>query len=257
MPPLLFAGVRAFIGGAILLIIAWKTRHHLQFKTYWKYYVISAILNIVLYLGIQTVGIIYLPGGLFSVIVYFQPVLLGIFAWWLLDEVLTPVKICGLIIGFAGIVFVSLEGLIVHLSFIGVTLALATAVVWAFGVIYVKKNKTRVHSYWMVVMQLIIGGAILLISGFITEDIQTIVWNKPLISSLIWGATAGMAVAQVIYFKLMNEGEASKVGAYTFLVPILSVIVSAIFLKESITINLFFGMTLVGLSIYLVNVERK
>ena len=230
-----------------------ENSNRLQFKIHWKYYVISAILNIVLYLGIQTIGILYLPGGLFSVIVYFQPVLLGIFAWWFLDERLTPTKIIGLIIGFIGIVFVSLEGLTIHLSLIGVILALATAVVWAFGVIYIKKNKARVNSFWMVVMQLVIGGAILLIGGFITEDVHTIQWNSALISSLVWGATAGMAVAQVIYFKLMNEGEASKVGAYTFLVPILSVVVSSIFLKESITLNLFFGMTLVGLSIYLVN----
>lgn len=257
MPPLLFAGVRAFIGGGILFVIAWKFRAQLNLKTYWKYYFISAILNIVLYLGIQTIGILFLPGGLFSVIVYFQPVLLGIFAWWFLDERLTATKIIGLIIGFLGILFVSMEGITVHLSWIGVALALATAVVWALGVIYVKKNKARVNSFWMVVMQLVIGGAILLIGGLMTEDVNTIQWNIGLISSLVWGATAGMAIAQVIYFKLMNEGEASKVGAYTFLVPILSVIVSSIFLKESITLNLFFGMILVGLSIYLVNVERK
>lgn len=257
MPPLLFAGVRAFIGGGILFVIAWKFRAQLNLKTYWKYYFISAILNIVLYLGIQTIGILFLPGGLFSVIVYFQPVLLGIFAWWFLDERLTATKIIGLIIGFLGILFVSMEGITVHLSWIGVALALATAVVWALGVIYVKKNKARVNSFWMVVMQLVIGGAILLIGGLMTEDVNTIQWNIGLISSLVWGSTAGMAIAQVIYFKLMNEGEASKVGAYTFLVPILSVIVSSIFLKESITLNLFFGMILVGLSIYLVNVERK
>lgn len=257
MPPLLFAGVRAFIGGGILFVIAWKFRAQLNLKTYWKYYFISAILNIVLYLGIQTIGILFLPGGLFSVIVYFQPVLLGIFAWWFLDERLTATKIIGLIIGFLGILFVSMEGITVHLSWIGVALALATAVVWALGVIYVKKNKARVNSFWMVVMQLVIGGAILLIGGLMTEDVNTIQWNIGLISSLVWGSTAGMAIAQVIYFKLMNEGEASKVGAYTFLVPILSVIVSSIFLKESITLNLFFGMILVGFSIYLVNVERK
>ncbi|WP_346235431.1 DMT family transporter [Lysinibacillus telephonicus] len=257
MPPLLFAGVRAFFGGIILLLIAWKNRHLLNFKKNWVYYIISAILNIVFYLGIQTVGLIYLPGGLFSVLVYFQPVLLGILAWYFLKEEMTISKIVGLIIGFIGIIFVSVDGLIIHLSAIGVILALATALSWAIGVVYVKKNRDKVNSFWMVVMQLIIGGGILLIGGLITEDINQIVWNKGLILSLIWGTTAGMAVAQVIYYKLMNEGEASKVGAFTFLVPILSVFISAWFLNESITMNLFFGMLLVGISIYLVNAQRK
>ncbi|WP_233549367.1 DMT family transporter [Lysinibacillus yapensis] len=257
MPPLLFAGIRAFIGGIILLFIAWKNRYRLHFTSYWRYYLISAALNIILYLGIQTVGLIYLPGGLFSVLVYFQPVLLGILAWWFLGENMTILKIIGLILGFAGISLVSIDGLMIHLSVIGVALALATAFVWASGVVYVKKNKTKVDSYWMVVMQLVIGGAVLLSAGLVTEDMGAITWNAALISSLVWGATAGMAIAQILYYKLMNEGEASKVGAFTFIVPILSVFISAIFLDEPITVNLFYGIILVGVSIYLVNYQRK
>lgn len=257
MPPLLFAGIRSFIASIILFFIAWKIRHLLKFKEHWKFYIISAFLNNVLYLGLQTVGMVYLPGGLFSVLVYFQPVLLGILSWWLLNEQMTFTKISGLIIGFIGIVFVSIDGLLIHLSAIGVILALATALAWASGVVYVKKLKERVDFYWMVVMQLMIGGAILLITGYLTEDLHSIVWNVDLISTIIWGCTAGMAAGQVIYFKLMNEGEASKVAAYTFLIPIISVIVSAVFLNESITKNLLIGMILVGLSIRLVNFQRN
>lgn len=257
MPPLLFAGIRSFIAGIILFLIAWKLRHLLKFKQYWKLYIVSAILNNVLYLGLQTVGMVYLPGGLFSVLVYFQPVLLGILSWWFLKEQMTIAKIIGLVIGFIGIVLVSIDGLIVHLSAIGVALALATALSWASGVVYVKKLKTHVDFYWMVVMQLILGGAFLLISGAVFEDLHQIVWNFDLMATIAWGGTAGMAAGQYIYFKLMSEGEASKVGSYTFLVPIISVIVSAIFLKESITFNLFIGMLFVGMSIYLVNFQKK
>lgn len=253
MPPLLFAGIRSFIAGILLFIFAWKSRHLIRFKEHWKFYVISAILNNILYLGLQTVGMVYLPGGLFSVLVYIQPVLLGILSWWLLNEQMTIAKMAGLVLGFTGIVLVSMDGLMIHLSAIGVILALATALAWASGVIFVKKLKTRIDFYWMVVMQLILGGGTLLLSGYFFEGVHAIVWNVDLISTIVWGGTAGMAAGQVIYFKLMNEGEASKVGSYTFLVPIISVFVSAIFLDEAITKNLFIGMMLVGSSIYLVN----
>ncbi|MGE7664267.1 DMT family transporter [Ureibacillus composti] len=257
MPPLLFAGIRAFVGGVILLMIAWKSRHLLRFKENWKYYSISAILNMVLYLGIQTIGLVYLPGGLFSVLVYFQPVLLGILAWIFLGEDMTSFKIIGLVIGFIGIFFASFDGLAIHVSAIGVTLALLTALVWASGVIYVKKNNQRVNSFWMVVMQLILGGAVLLSSSFLFEDFNAVQWNGKLIGSIVWGSTAGMAVAQVLYFKLINEGEASKVGAFTFLVPILAVLISAAFFDEAITSTLFIGMVFVGMSIYLVNMKPR
>ncbi|MFC5558376.1 DMT family transporter [Ureibacillus thermophilus] len=257
MPPLLFSGIRSFIAGSLLFLFAWKLRHAIRFKEHWKFYVISAILNNILYLGLQTVGMVYLPGGLFSVLVYIQPVILGVLSWWLLNENMTIAKIFGLILGFTGIVLVSIDGLMIHLSAIGVILALATALAWASGVVFVKKLKARIDFYWMVVMQLILGGGTLLVSGYFLEDVHSIIWNVDLISTILWGGTAGMAAGQVIYFKLMNEGEASKVGSYTFLVPIISVVVSAIFLDEAITKNLLFGMLLVGASIYLVNRKEK
>ncbi|BDH60847.1 putative transporter YvbV [Lysinibacillus sp. PLM2] len=253
MPPLLFAGFRAFVGGVLLFLFILKRWHLLRFKENWLFYLISATLNITFYLGIQTVGLNMLPGGLFSVLVYFQPVLLGLLSWWFLKEDMNLLKIFGLILGFIGIFFVSVDGLTIHLSVLGVILALATALSWAIGVVYVKKNKLRIDAYWMVVMQLIIGGASLLIAGGFTESVSNIVWNGDLIFTLVWGSTLGMPIAQFIYYKLMNEGEASKVGAFTFLVPILSVIVSSIFLGEAITFKLFIGMILVGGSIYLVN----
>ncbi|MFY3791541.1 DMT family transporter [Ureibacillus sp. MALMAid1270] len=257
MPPFLFAGFRAFVGGIILFLFILNRLHLLKFKENWKFYLLSATLNITCYLGIQTVGLNFLPGGLFSVLVYFQPVLLGLLSWWFLKENMTILKIFGLIIGFIGIVFVSVDGLTLHLSVFGVVLALATALGWAIGVVYVKKNKNRIDAYWMIVMQLIIGGATLLIAGGITENYQEIVWNTDLILTLVWGSTLGMPIAQFIYYKLMNEGEASKVGAFTFLVPIISVLISALFLGEAITMKLFIGMILVGLSIYLVNVNFR
>ncbi|KGR80602.1 membrane protein [Ureibacillus manganicus DSM 26584] len=257
MPPFLFAGFRAFVGGLILLIFILNRRHLLKLKENWQFYILSATLNITFYLGIQTVGLNFLPGGLFSVLVYFQPVLLGLLSFWFLKENMTLLKILGLILGFIGIIFVSVDGLTIHLSVIGVLLALATALSWAIGVVYVKKNKLRIDAYWMVVMQLLIGGATLLIAGGFTEKVNDIVWNTDLILTLIWGSTLGMPIAQFIYYKLMNEGEASKVGAFTFLVPIISVLVSALFLGEAITFKLFIGMILVGVSIYLVNVNFR
>lgn len=257
MPPLTFAGVRAFIGGIILLFIARNKLHLLNIQKHWPFYIISALLNMVLYLGLQTVGIIYLPGGMFSVLVYFQPVLLGIFAWLILKENMTIYKLLGLILGFIGILFVSIEGVTVHISPLGVSLAIATAFAWALGVVYVKKHKDEVDLFLTVVMQLVVGGSVLLFGGLVMEDLSEINWTKGLIYTIIWGSIFGMAVAQVLYFKLMNEGEASKVGAFTFLVPIVAVIVSSIFLDENITINLFIGMVLVGISIFLVNYQKR
>lgn len=256
-PPLLFAGMRAIIGGLLLAIILFNRRDKIRWRENWRYYCVSALFNTILFFGIQTIGLNYLPGGLFSILVYFQPVLLGLFAWIWLGEFMTPIKIIGLLIGFFGIVIVSLDGLTFHVSVIGVVLGLLTALFWALGVIYIKRVSDTIDSFWMVSVQCIIGGFVLLVFGGIFENFSDIIWNSKYIVGLSYGAIFGIPLSYIIYYKLINEGEASKVGSFTFLVPIIAVILGAAFLNEPITYMLILGLIMVGISIFIVNYRSK
>lgn len=256
-PPLLYAGQRALLGGILLTIIIWKSREKVNWRENWKKYCIGAFFNTILFFGLQTAGLLYLPSGLFSVLVYFQPILLGLFAWLLLGEYLSPVKILGLFLGFVGVAVVSVDGLTVHVSAIGVTLGLLTAVSWAFGVIYVKKISKEVDAYWMVALQCIIGGVFLLGTGSVFESWSAIEWNRNYLSGLGFGATIGIPLAYILYYNLVNAGEASKVGSYTFLIPIVAVLLGVLFLGETVTYSLVIGMLLVAISIYFVNFQYK
>lgn len=151
----------------------------------------------------------------------------------------------------------SLDGITTHISIIGVSLALLTGISWTFGVIYVKKVSEKVDPFWIVVMQNIIGGFALLVLALIFESCNDIVWNIPLSVGMMYGIIFGVSIAYLIYYSLINAGEASKVGVVTFLVPIISVLLSVVFLNEPFTLELFIGMVLVGLSILLVNLDPK
>ncbi|MET3288731.1 UNVERIFIED_CONTAM: drug/metabolite transporter (DMT)-like permease [Brevibacillus sp. OAP136] len=196
---------------------------------------------------------IYLPGGLFSVLVYFQPVLIGLFAWMWLGEKMTLLKLIGLAIGFLGILAVSADGLSGQVSLVGVLMALMTAVSWALGVIYVKKESGNVDSLWMVALQFIIGGTILTAIGTGVESWSDIVWNGSYLLGIGFGSSFGIPVAFVIYFTLINSGEASKVASFTFLVPLIAVATGTLFLHEPFTYSLLAGLVLIILSIYFVN----
>jgi drug/metabolite transporter (DMT)-like permease len=60
--------------------------------------------NIVLFIGLQTYAILYLPSGSAAVLVYLQPILVGVLAWLILGELLSAAKLVGLLLGFFGIV---------------------------------------------------------------------------------------------------------------------------------------------------------
>lgn len=254
-PPLLFAGIRTVIAGIILIIAALPKRQQLHLRQLWPVYLVSAFLSIVFYYGFQTIGLQYVPSGLFSAIVFLQPVLLGIFAWIWLGERMYGLKIAGLVIGFLGVASLSLGGLTGSISPIGVLLALASALSWALATVYTKRNAARVDMLWMTAMQIMIGGVILLAAGSASESWADISWSSTFIINTLFIAVFVIALGWLVYFKLINEGEAGKVGSFTFLIPLISIGSSVVLLHEQITLNLVIGMLLIVSSIILVNVR--
>lgn len=256
-PPILFAGMRSLLGGVMLGLVLLPSWKRIRWRKNWRAYCISALLNAVLFYGLQTMGLEYLPGGLFSVLIYFQPVLIGVFAWLWLGESMTALKITGLIAGFLGIVVISADSFGGALSITGIILALLAAVSWALGVVFVKKMSGTVDSMWMVSLQFVIGGAILTAIGTGLESWVDITWNLSYLIGLGFGSTLGIPLAFVIYFHLINKGEASKVAAFTFLVPLIAVLTGTIFMQEPVTYTLAIGLALIVTSICLVNRQGK
>ncbi|BCJ88491.1 DMT family transporter [Effusibacillus dendaii] len=252
-PPLLFAGMRTLLGGLFLAVLLLPKRKLLRWKENRSIYLISSIFNVVIFYGVQSIGLRYIPAGLFSVIVYLQPILIGIFAWLWLGESMTALKVIGLILGFFGVAAVSSEGFTGHISGLGIVLALVTAVGWAVGTIYSKKVGHRVDAMWLSAFQCIIGGIILTGSGFVYENWSEIIWNVPYVFGLVFGVVLGISTAWVVYFTLVKAGDASKVASYTFLVPLISVFSGTLFLGEPFTVSLLIGLLLIAVSIYLVN----
>lgn len=256
-PPVLFAGMRTLLGGILLFFYALPRIKSIKFKQNGSVYLVSAILNIVIFYGLQTVGLKFMPAGFFSSIVFLQPVLLGLLSWVWLGEAMYGVKIVGLILGFLGVGVISIKGILGHLSVIGILLALGTALGWALGTVFVKRQGARVDAIWMVTFQLLIGGVLLTGLGLGTESFSAINWNSHFIIAFVFISVFVIALGWLDFFTLVGAGEASIVGAFTFIIPLISVITSALFLHEPITSNLIIGLLLVVISILCVTIKPK
>ncbi|WP_155836195.1 DMT family transporter [Alicyclobacillus herbarius] len=256
-PPILFAGMRTLLGGILMAAVMLPRYKHIRWRQTWHIYLISALFNAFLFYGLQTVGLRYVPEGLFTVIVYLQPVLIGLLARLWLGEHLSARKLIGLLLGFIGVGVISVTSISGHISLLGILLAIATAVSWAIGTVYVKKVGPRVDSYWLVAFQCILGGLAMNGIGLDAEHVSSIVWNGPYLIGLIYGGVFGIAISWVIFFTLVRAGDMSKVASWTFLVPLLAVVLGCVFLHEPVTISLFIGLVLIIFSIYLVNRTSK
>ncbi|MFB5760142.1 DMT family transporter [Paenibacillus medicaginis] len=256
-PPLLFAGLRTCIAGLLLILVALQRFRELRFRQNWPIYLISSLLNIVLFYGFQTIGLGYVPAGLFSAIVFLQPVLLGIAAWLWLGEGMSGKKLIGLLLGFLGVAAISIGGLAGHIAPAGIFLAIGSAVAWTLGTVYMKKSSGRVDTLWMTAIQITMGGIVLLASGAVVEDWTAIRWEPVFIYDMLFISVFVIALGWLTFFKLIGSGEASKVGSFTFLIPLIAISCSVLFLGEHVTLNLAAGLVLIVLSILLVNGKQR
>ncbi|GGG13443.1 DMT family transporter [Paenibacillus abyssi] len=252
-PPVLFSGLRTLLGGFLLLFIAVPRYKRLHFKETWGIYLISALFNVVLYYGLQTIGLNYLPAGLFSAIVFLQPVMVGLFSWMWLGEAMYGLKILGLIVGFSGVGIISIGGLSGHISIAGILLALGSALTWALGTVYVKKKGPSVDPIWLVSLQLTAGGLFMTAAGSSMESWSDINWTLPFVLCLLFISVFVIAIGWLVFYKLIDSGEASKVASFTFLIPLVAILIGTLFLNEPFTFSLLTGLVLILVSIYFVN----
>ena len=252
-PPMLFAGMRALIGGAVVALIALVWGGSPNLRRSWPVYALLTLFNVVLFLGLQTVAIVYLASGVAAVLIYLQPILTGFLSWMFLDEPLGPVKLSGLLLGFCGIVAISVGGFSGDVSRTGILFAAASGVAWSIGTVYFKRTQARVPMLWAIALSFLTGGFLITATGLLFESFAAIAWSGTFVTSLLYSAVIGTALAWLLWLGLVRAGEASRVAAYVFFVPIVGIVIGAVILDEPLSPSLLVGTVLVISGIYLVN----
>ena len=251
-PPILFGGLRSILGGAVMVVLALARSGRPSLRTTWPAYAVLTLLNVVLFFSLQTLAILELPSGLAAVLIYLQPVLTGVLAAPLLGESLTARKIAGLLLGFAGIVVVSAGAFRGHASLLGVGYAVAGALVWALGTIAFKRYAGQVDAWWGVGLPFLVGGVLLTAGGAAIEGTD-VGWSGEFVAAFLYASLVGTALSWSLWFGLVSAGEAGRAASYIFFVPLVSLVIGATFLGETLGVSLLAGAALVILGVYLVN----
>ncbi len=254
-PPILFAGMRTLLCGLVVALAAlvWGGRANLRRD--WLIYLILAVLNVVLFMGLQTFTILYMPSGSAAVVIYLQPILVGLASYLVLSEQLSVPKVVGLVLGFSGVVVVStgsLSGSSLGTP-LGVAYGVGSALSWTLGTVYFKWYGERLSTLWAVAVPFSAGGVVLTGLGLVLEPLSSISWTGTYFASFLYTALVGTALAWMLWLGLVKAGEASRVSAYVFFVPLASVLLGATFLGETLSPWLLAGAALVICGIYLVN----
>ena len=193
--------------------------------------------------------------GKAAVIFYSMPVWFALMAHvGLPDERITLVKAAGLFLAFAGTALAILTSIGGGTgSLVGDLCALAAAICWAATAFLARRAPMRdegpeLQLFWMV----LVSAPILLIAsplfGPLVRDLQAvhILWLVAQASVVVTGGF-------ITWLWLFSIYPASTVASFSFLTPVFSLILGAVFFQESITWMLVAGAALVAVGIILIN----
>jgi drug/metabolite transporter (DMT)-like permease len=174
-----------------------------------------------------------MSAGMGSIVASTNPLILALIAPWLLQEPLTVRKASGLILGFAGVV------LAMHTRAgssaartIDVLLALAGVLAFVFSNVLYKRMRARPHPVVLNAAQLFCAGLALVPAALLLEGPPHIQWTAPIAASLAYLIVVLSVGASMLWFWILQHGEASRVSAYFFLTPVFGLLLGAILLGE-------------------------
>jgi probable blue pigment (indigoidine) exporter len=242
-PILWFAALRALVAGVALLAVG-GTEHRPRPSGARAWGLIAALglVNVTVGFGAMFAAVAGLATGTAAVLANAQPLLILLPAWWLHGEVVSRRTAGALVVGFAGLVLVAVPGG----GGTGALLALLAGVAVTAGTLLARRLgglDVIVASGW----HFVIGGSILAVIAGVVEGAPVIAWTPRFVAVLAFLSLVGSAAAFVAWFTETQRSRLDVLSAWTFLTPVVGIVLAAMVLGERAS-----GWTGAGLAAVLV-----
>ena len=254
-PPLVTAAFRFIVASAILVAIALVRRY--RFPTDFRTLMRLGYPGLYMY-GLSYALVYfaegYIDSSLTSVLFGSFPFFVALLSWLRYrTEKLNLTAWGGMLVGFSGVVLISLHSL--HMSgnlFLGTLLAVGGAFCAAFGIVIHKQFHSEGNIVISACVQMVFGGVPLFLAAMIFESWSDFNWSLTTLGSIVYLAVFGTVVAFLGYYWLLKRTGAVTVSLIAFVTPLVAIVIGTVFGDEQMTALTIAGTVLVLSGIVLV-----
>lgn len=258
---ILFAGIRFTFAGILTILIYSIGRRKVLFpkKSSWgKISLVASVQTVIQYIFFY-VGLAN-TSGVKGTIITGSNAFFSILVASLIfrQEKLTLRKISACIIGFSGIILVKLDGLNLNLNFTGDCFVLFSSISYAFSSVLIKIFSKEEDPVIISGYQFVMGGLFMIAVGLLFGG-WVIVSSIEAVGVLAYLSFLS-AVAYSLWGILLKYNPVSRVSIFSFMTPVMGVILSEIMLTESSNVSpiyLVITILLVSAGIILLNYNKK
>lgn len=260
LPPFLFAGMRWTLAGFLIFFVHYLKGERFPSKRDVLISAISGILLIGLGNGFITVGEQWVPSGIASIFVTTVPFWVsGFEVVTKKQQRITLLGILGLVLGFVGasILFLNKNELDGLSNIYGIITVLAGVISWSSGTIIVKYKPVNGNVFMNVSLQMIFAGLFQLIIGTVSGEWSGFSFTVNSFYAMIYLVIFGSFVGYNSYMYALKHLPISFVATYTYINPIIAVILGNIILDEKLNAIIFASLFFILLGVWFVRKGQR
>ena len=252
--PVTIAFLRVFFGAIPVLLLCFYKNIKLEaFSKDWYWFAIIGLINLVIPFFLISYGVKSVQSNLAAILMSTTPLsstILGHF--YTSNEKFNLTKTIGILIGFAGIVFLFSDNLLINENnFISALLILLGSTCYVIGGVLTLKIKNKKNEN--VTGSILIWAIIILLPlSFFIEKPWTYTPSVQSTVSVIYLGLVSTGLAWLLRFKILINNGLIFQSQVSYLIPIFGTILSYIFLRELITFKVLISLIAVVVGIYFV-----
>jgi len=257
LKPITIIILRLIIASILLTIIAISTKRNfsLNVKSHGWIFILSLVA--VFHLWIQVTGLQFTTAANTGWIIGTAPIFMAIMGLIFFKEKITLLGVLGIILAIFGLLMLIGKGDITNIGLIenkGDLLVLGSAFTWG---VYSTVNKKISLSYspLMTILYLFLMMAIIIIPFNLNQETIASIINLSLLGWLmvLFLGLFCSGVSYVIWAQALRDMESTKVGAFLYLEPLVTVFAAWFFLSEEITFLMIISGLLITIGVIIVN----
>ena len=240
IPPLVTAGIRHSIAGAIMLTWAWWRGFRPTRQQWFAGFVLGAFFFLIghgtLHWAEQYVG-----SGLAALLIATEPMFILVLAWMMGQQKISLLSALGLGLGVVGVAMLTgVELTVKGSSLWGLMAVLLGSLSWSFGVVISPRLKLPADALGRTALPTICGAAMLLIAAGVTGEFQQTHWASITLRSVFglgYLITFGSVVAFTSYTWLLQRVPPALVATHTYANPVVAVILGWLLAHEPLSMR--------------------
>ena len=259
MPFLIFAGIRFFTAGVLILIVSklkgWTFPKNSQdYKTI----IFAGLMLLFISNGLICWAEQWLESSLTALLIASVPLFMALIeVIFPRDQRIGRLGWVGLVIGFLGVAFLvsphlALEGR----TFSAMLAVLAASLNWAIASVYLKRRTVSGAMMPNVGIQMLTAGAAFLLAAYFFGGVSISGASASGIAALLYLIFIGSILAYSAFYYMLKALPAAKAGTYAYINPVVAVILGALILKEAVTTQNIIATVIIISGVILVQISK-